>query len=61
MICSVFGQTWDAVIMAFLLYTTFSVPYLLAFVNDSDPSGEFMKPMNLHLALLDRTRFMNAL
>jgi hypothetical protein len=30
-------QIWDGVLMLFLLYTTFSVPYMLAFVQDRDP------------------------
>ena len=30
-------QSWDAVVMLFLLYTTFSVPYTLALVSDRDP------------------------
>ncbi|MGB1602934.1 MAG: hypothetical protein ACPIOQ_59940, partial [Promethearchaeia archaeon] len=29
-------QTWDAMIMLFLLYTTFSVPYQLAFGGGPD-------------------------
>ncbi len=31
-------QIWDAILMLFLLYTTFSVPYLLALGGDIDPT-----------------------
>ena len=30
-------QSWDAFVMLFLMYTTFSVPYMLAFGSDRDP------------------------
>jgi len=36
---STWKQSWDALIMLFLLYTTFSVPYMLAIVSDSESSG----------------------
>ena len=33
-------QAWDFLIMAFLMYTTFSVPYMLSFGDNTDRGGD---------------------
>jgi len=49
---STWKQSWDALIMLFLLYTTFSVPYMLAIVSDSESSGP-LTPFEINEIILD--------